>query len=107
MKRKRWVRGSLQPRRASPPVLDDKLIILRELYTSMILSGEKTVELRRHAIHVDYYLADSSSRCVLAHVRFGESIELYGGAYAETFALHRCFDPRIRSNFRDLHSGSR
>ena len=52
------------------------------------------MELRRFPIRGAYYLADSSSHCVLAHVCFGKSIELDQEAYAEKFDVHHCSAPR-------------
>ena len=58
------------------PVVDDKMIVIKEPYTSLIMDGMKTMELRCHAINGEYFLADSTTHTVKAKLVFGESTDL-------------------------------
>jgi hypothetical protein len=81
---------------ATPPEVDSKLIVTKEPYTSLILSGEKTMELRCRRVKGQYFLADSTSHTVKAHVTFGESKELSQEDYEATRELHRVDAPTKR-----------
>ena len=61
---------------AAAPVVDDKMIVIKEPYTSLIMDGMKTMELRCHAINGEYFLADSTTHTVKAKLVFGESTDL-------------------------------
>ena len=39
------------------PVVDDKMIVIKEPYTSLIMDGMKTMELRCHAINGEYFIS--------------------------------------------------
>ena len=75
---------------AESPSENDGLIVLKEPYTSLVLTGEKDMELRCRPIKRDYYLADSTTHMVLAFVEFGESVELDQDAYDANVSRHRC-----------------
>ena len=58
------------------PVVDDKMIVIKEPYTSLIMDGMKTMELRCQPINGEYFLADSTTHTVKAKLVFGESTDL-------------------------------
>lgn len=72
------------------------MLVVREPYTSLILSGEKTHELRSKRIRGNKYLACSTTHLVKAFVHFGESRLLDDDEYASTFHEHHCLDAKKR-----------
>ena len=90
-RRRRWARGALSY--AQPPSQGDSLIILKQPYAGLVMTGQKTMELRCHAIVRDCYLADSTSHEVLAFVRFGAWRELDEEDYHACFEQHRYASP--------------
>ena len=72
------------------------MLIVREPYTSLILKGEKTHELRHQRIRENRYLACSTTHLVKAFVHFGESRLLDEDEYSATFHEHRCLDAKKR-----------
>ena len=66
------------------------MIVIKEPYTSLILDGTKTLELRPKPIRNDYFLADSTSHRVKAFIIFGDSQELSQQEYDKTVSSHRC-----------------
>ena len=69
------------------------MIVVREPYTSLILDGTKTVELRAKPVRRHFFLADSTSHFVKALLIFGDAQELSQQDYDQTFALHHCSNP--------------
>ena len=78
------------------PVLNDKMIVIKEPYTSLIMDGTKTMELRHCAIQGEYFLADSTTHTVKAKLFFGGSRELSQEDYENTRLLHRDENPTKR-----------
>ena len=70
------------------PVAGDKMIVFKEPHTSLIMDGIKTMELRCHAIKGEYFLADKTTRTVVAKLVFGGSRELSQEDYENTRHLH-------------------
>lgn len=67
------------------------MIVLKEPYTSLVLSRSKTVELRGTRMKKkSYYLADSATHRVKAFLTFGDSREIAQEEYERTFSSHRC-----------------
>ena len=81
---------------APAPVLNDKMIVIKEPYTSLIMDGMKTMELRCHAINGEYFLADSTTHTVKAKLVFGGSRELSQEDYENTRLLHWDENPTKR-----------
>ena len=78
------------------PVVGDKMIVFKEPYTSLIMDGIKTMELRCHAIKGEYFLADSTTHTVKAKLVFGGSRELSQEDYENTRHLHCVGNPTKR-----------
>ena len=78
------------------PVLNDKMIVIKEPYTSLIMDGTKTMELRHCAIQGEYFLADSTTHTVKAKLVFGASRELSQEDYENTRHLHCVGNPTKR-----------
>ena len=76
---------------AAAPAVGEKMIVMKEPYTSLIMNGTKTMELRCRRIKGEYYLADSTTHTVKAKVVFGDSRELSQEDYNNTRDLH-CVD---------------
>ena len=74
----------------------DRMIVIKEPYTSLIMDGIKTMELRSHAIKGEYFLADSTTRTVKAKLVFGGSRELSQEDYENTRNLHCVENPTKR-----------
>ena len=74
---------------ASAPRIGDKMIVIKEPYTSLILNGTKTMELRSQPIKGVYFLADSSTHTVRAKLLFGQSEYLSQEDYNRTRDEHR------------------
>ena len=72
------------------------MIVVHEPYTSLILDGVKTHELRATRICGPKYLACSTTHRVKAFVHFGESRLLSEDEYQATFHEHRCQDKKKR-----------
>ena len=68
----------------------DRMIVLKEPYSSLVMNGVKKQELRCHKIKRNYFLADSTSHMVLAFIKFGQSQELDQKGYEASRHLHRC-----------------
>ena len=77
---------------AAPP-MGASMIVVHEPYTSLILSGAKTHELRAKRVLGTKYLACSTTHEVKAIVHFGESRLLSDDEYAASFHEHRCRAP--------------
>ena len=84
-------RQNVAKEKAAAPAVGEKMIVLKEPYTSLVMAGTKTMELRSRRIIGDYYLADSTTHTVKAKVAFGESWELSQEDYDNTRELH-CVD---------------
>jgi len=72
------------------------MLVVREPYTSLILSGEKTHELRAKRVLGKKYLACSTTHTVKALLYFGESRLLSDDEYQASFHEHRCQDLKKR-----------
>ena len=81
---------------APAPVLNDKMIVIKEPYTSLIMDGIKTMELRCRPITGEYFLADSTTHTVKAKLVFGASRELSQEDYENTRHLHCVGNPTKR-----------
>ena len=81
---------------AAVPVVGSKMIVIAEPYTTLIMDGQKTMELRRHAVRGEYFLADSTTHTVKAKLVFGESRELCQEDYENTRDLHCVEKPAKR-----------
>ena len=75
---------------ASDPREGDSMIVLREPHCSNVVDRLKDLELRSHRIRRHHYLANSSTRQVVAFLTFGESFELDDHGYAAHRERHRC-----------------
>lgn len=64
---------------------------MKEPYTSLIMEGTKTMELRCRAVKGEYFLADSTTHTVKGKLVFGRSQELSQEDYENTRHLH-CVD---------------
>ena len=71
------------------PLPGDSLIVMKEPFTSMVLDGTKTLELRRQAIDQNYYLADSTTKTVVGLIAFGDSYTLDTDTFRMTRDRHR------------------
>ena len=80
---------------ARAPALGDRMIVTKEPYSSLITVREKIMELRRHAIRGEYYLADSITHKVKAKLTFGEAHELTQEEYEKTRDQH-CVEHPIK-----------
>lgn len=76
---------------AAAPAVGDRMIVLKEPYTSLIMDGTKTMELRCRRVRGEYYLADSTTHTVKGKLEFGDSRELSQEDYENTRDLH-CVD---------------
>ena len=76
--------------------MGDRMIVLKEPYTSFIMDGTKTLELRCRAVRGEYYLADSTTHTVKAKITFGESRELSQEEYENTRDQHCVEQPTKR-----------
>ena len=82
--------SSLASNMASGPRIGDKMIVVKELWTSEILNGTKTMELRSQPIKGRvYFLADSSTHTVRAKLLFGQSEYLSQKDYNSARDEHR------------------
>ena len=81
---------------AAAPVVDDKMIVIKEPYTSLIMDGIKTMELQSRPIKGEYFLADSTTHTVKAKLVFGGSRELSQEDYENTRNLHCVENPTKR-----------
>ena len=77
---------------ASAPVVGASMLVVQEPYTSLILGGEKTHELRAKRVLGKKYLACSTTHTVKAFLYFGESRLLSDDDYKASFHEHRCQD---------------
>ena len=66
------------------------MIVVREPYTSLILDGTKTHELRAKRVLGQKYLACSTTHQIKALLFFGESRLLSDDDYRASFHEHRC-----------------
>ena len=73
---------------ARAPVLGDRMIVVKEPYTSLIMDGTKILELRCRAVRGEYYLADSTTHTVKGRLTFGQSRELSQEEYENTRDQH-------------------
>ena len=76
--------------------MGDRMIVLKQPYTSLIMDGKKTLELRHQAVKGEYYLADSTTHTVKGKVTFGESRELSQEEYENTRCQHCVEHPTKR-----------
>ena len=76
--------------------MGDRMIVLKQPYTSLIMDGTKTLELRCRAVRGEYYLADSTTHTVKGKVTFGESRELSQEEYENTRHQHCVEHPTKR-----------
>ena len=81
---------------APRPPIGASMLVVREPYTSLILNGSKTHELRGNRICGLKYLACSTSHKVKALVYFGDARILDDKEYEATFHEHRCEDAKKR-----------
>ena len=82
--------SSLASNMASGPRIGDKMIVVKEPWTSEILNGTKTMELRSQPIKGRvYFLADSSTHTVRAKLLFGQSEYLSQKDYNSARDEHR------------------
>ena len=72
------------------------MLVVHEPYTSLILSGEKTHELRPKRVLGEKYLACSTTHTIKAILHFGESRLLNDDDYESSFHEHRCQDTKKR-----------
>ena len=82
---------------ADAPIYGSPMIVTKEPFTSLILSGEKEMELRPRPIQEGkvYFLADSTTHTVQAKIIFGKSVKLSQKDYEKTRKLH-CVKQRIK-----------
>ena len=66
------------------PKKGDSMIVVKEPYTSLILKGQKTHELRSARVHGIKYLACSTTHTVKALVEFGSARLLGEAEYKKT-----------------------
>ena len=78
------------------PQIGDKMIVIKEPYTSLILNGDKTMELRCRRVTGQYYLADSTTHTVKGRLTFGAHQKLTQEDYEATRHLHCVDDPKMR-----------
>ena len=81
---------------ARAPVLGDRMIVVKEPYTSLIMDGTKTLELRSRAVRGEFYLADSTTHTVKGKLTFGESRELSQEEYENARDEHCVEQPTKR-----------
>ena len=72
------------------------MIVVHEPYTSLILSGAKTHELRPKRVRGVKYLACSTTHKVKAILHFGDSRLLSDEEYTASFHEHHCKDVKKR-----------
>jgi len=77
---------------AAPPPMGASMIVVHEPYTSLIISGAKTHELRAKRVRGTKYLACSTTHKVKAILHFDESRLLSDDEYKASFHEHRCRD---------------
>ena len=83
------------PMAAAPPV-GASMLVVHEPYTSLMLGGMKTHELRAKRVLGKKYLACSTTHMVKALLYFGESRLLSDDDYAASFHEHHCQDLKKR-----------
>ena len=81
---------------ARAPVLGDRMIVVKEPYTSLIMDGTKILELRSRAVRGEFYLADSTTHTVKGKLTFGESRELSQEEYENARDEHCVEQPTKR-----------
>ena len=81
---------------AAAPVIGASMLVVHEPYTSLILSGEKTHELRPKRVLGKKYLACSTTHTVKALLYFGEARLLSDDDYKASFHEHHCQDAKKR-----------
>ena len=81
---------------AAAPDVGACMLVVREPYTSLILGGVKTHELRAKRILGKRYLACSTTHTVKALLYFGESRLLSDDDYKASFHEHHCQDIKKR-----------
>ena len=81
---------------AAPPPEGASAIVVCEPYTSLILDGMKTHELRGKRVLGQKYLACSTTHRIKALLVFGESRLLSDSEYEASFHEHRCQDIKKR-----------
>ena len=81
---------------AQDPSIGASMLVVREPYTSLILAGVKTHELRVNRIYGSKYLACSTTHKVKALIHFGDARILDDKGYETSFHEHRCQDAKKR-----------
>jgi hypothetical protein len=81
---------------ADAPAMGASMLVVHEPYTSLILGGVKTHEIRAKRVLGRKYLACSTTHTVKAIVFFGESRLLDDDEYEASFHEHRCRDIKKR-----------
>jgi len=87
---------------ASSPPVGACAIVVREPYTSLILDGTKTHELRAKRILGQKYLACSTTHQIKALLMFGQSRLLSDDDYKASYHEHRC--PEIDKRYKTTWS---